>query len=350
MTWLLYGANGYTGQLLAKLATQHEQRPVLAGRSAEKIVPLAESLGLDHVVVDLDDPLALRAALDNVQAVAHCAGPFSRTSAPMVDACLATGTHYLDITGEIDVFEACYARADEAERAGVVLLPGAGFDVVPTDCLAAMLAAALPDAVELKLAFTMGGGFSPGTLKSVLEGAGQGGRIRVNGQLLSVALGHDQTVAEFPSGPRPVTAIPWGDVSSAFRSTRIPTITTYTVVPGGDLIGRGQQFLAPLLRMPAVQRFGATLVDQLVRGPSEERQARSHVEVWGEVRAADKRRASGSLTTPAPYPFTAEAVLRALDKVLAGDVSPGAHTPSSAFGADFVTEMDGVRVGEIRVR
>jgi saccharopine dehydrogenase (NAD+, L-lysine-forming) len=342
---MVYGANGYTGELVAKLAVSRGETPVLAARSAEKLAPIAARLGCEHVAVALDNPTALRAALADVQVVAHCAGPFSRTSRDMVDACLDTGTHYLDITGEIDVFEDIYARHDEAEQAGVVLLPGGGFDVVPTDCLAAMLADRLPGAAELELAFTLGGGISGGTLKTAIEGAGAGGRARVDGELRDVALAHRTTIAEFPSGPKRVTAIPWGDVSSAFRSTAIPTITTYTVVPGGDLLGKGQQYLAPLLKMPAVQKAGAALVDRWVKGPSEDRQASGRTEVWGRVKHPDGHAVSGSLTTPGAYTLTADAVVRGVAKLAAGEVAPGAHTPSSAFGADFVAGLDGVRMG-----
>lgn len=340
--WLIYGANGYTGELVAKEAIAHEQRPVLAGRSADKLAPIADRLGLDHVAVTLDNHKALRAALADVDVVAHCAGPFSATSRNMIDACLDTGTHYLDITGEIDVFEEIYARDDEAAQAGVVLLPGGGFDVVPTDCLAAMLAERLPEASELELAFTVAGGISPGTLKTAIEGMGAGGRARVDGELRSVPMGHRTQVAEFPSGPKRVTAIPWGDLSSAYRSTHIPTITTYTVLPGGDLIGRGHQLLAPLLRMPSVQKAGLSLVDRLITGPSEGKQIASKSEVWGRARHADGRAVSGALTLPATYTFTATAVVAGVARLLAGDVPPGAHTPSSAFGADFVTTLDGV--------
>jgi short subunit dehydrogenase-like uncharacterized protein len=346
MAWMVYGANGYTGERVAKLAVQRGELPVLAGRSEAKIAPLAAQLGCPHVVVDLDSSRALRKALADVQVVAHCAGPFSRTSKDMVDACLDTGTHYLDITGEIDVFEEIYARHDEAEQAGVVLLPGGGFDVVPTDCMAALLAQQLPDAAELELAFTMGGGISGGTLKTAIEGVGSGGRTRIDGELRPVQFGHRSRVADFPSGPKRVTSIPWGDVSSAFRSTGIPTITTYTVVPGGDLVGKGQQFLAPLLRLPAVQRAGATLVDKWITGPSEDKQASGRTEVWGRIRHADGHAVTGVLTTPAAYLLTADAVVRGVGKLAAGEVSPGAHTPSSAFGADFVGELDGVRIGD----
>jgi saccharopine dehydrogenase (NAD+, L-lysine-forming) len=342
---MVYGANGYTGELIAKLAVRRGETPVLAGRSAQKLAPIAERLGCPQVTVSLDNRAGLRKALADVQVVAHCAGPFARTSRDMVDACLDTGTHYLDISGEIDVFEDIYARHDEAEQAGVVLLPGGGFDVVPTDCLATMLAQRLPGASELELAFTLGGGISGGTIKTAIEGAGAGGRTRVDGELRTVALAHQTVIAEFPSGPRRVTAIPWGDVSSAYRSTGIPTITTYTVVPGGDLLGRGQQYLAPLLKLPSVQKAGAALVDRLVKGPDPDRQAAAHAEVWGRVRHADGRVVTGALTTPAAYALTGDAVLRGVAKLLAGEVKPGAHTPSSAFGADFVVSLDGVRMG-----
>ena len=349
--WMVYGANGFTGRALAKLAEQTGQRPVLAGRSVAKILPLAEELGLDHVIVDPVDTSGLRTALADVTVVANCAGPFSQTAGPLVDACLATTTHYVDITGEVDVFESIYARASEAERAGVVLLPGAGFDVVPTDCLAAILAAKLPEATELELAFTLSGGFSPGTIKTALEGISVGGRARVDGELQSVPLAHRQTIAEFSSGPRQVTAIPWGDLSSAYRTTGIPNITTYTVLPGSDLINRSQQFLGPLLRMPAVQRAGASLVDRWITGPSEQRQTTSkRCEVWGRVSGPGKHYASGTVSTPAGQLFTVDALLHAVLRLLGGDVMPGAHTPSSAFGSDFLDDLDDVTVGRISSR
>ncbi len=350
MTWMIYGANGYTGRMVAKLAERDGERPVLAGRSVTKVLALADELGLDHVIVDLADTSGLRKALAEIDVVVNCAGPFSRTAGPMIDGCLASRTHYLDITGEIDVFESVYARAEEAERAGVVLLPGAGFDVVPTDCLAAALAAALPAATDLQLAFTLSGGFSPGTIKSALEGVGAGGRARVEGELQSVGLAHRQTIAEFATGPRQVSAIPWGDLSSAFRSTGIPNITTYSVLPGSDLIGRGHQFLAPFLRMPAVQKAGMSLVDRWVTGPKEDSQSAGHCEVWGRVDAPGGHYATGTVSTPGGHRFTADAVLHAVHRLLGGDTLPGAHTPSSAFGADFLDDLDEVTVGRLTVR
>ncbi|MBA8927343.1 saccharopine dehydrogenase (NAD+, L-lysine-forming) [Kutzneria viridogrisea] len=344
MAWMVYGANGYTGELVARLAVQRGEQPLLAGRSAQKIAPLAAELGLPHRIADLTDPAGLRAALSDVDLVVHCAGPFSATARPVVDACLATGTHYVDITGEIDVFEQVFARAGEAEQAGVVLLPGAGFDVVPTDGIAALLAKALPTATHLDLAFLVGGGISPGTLKSSVEGMASGGRVRVDGQLRPDPVGSRRLVAEFPSRPRSVASIPWGDVSTAYRSTGIPNIVTYTALPSAA--GTAQGLLAPLLRLPVSQAVAKRVIS-LLPGPSQQARQSSRSEVWGEVRDAEGKRASLTLSGPNGYSLTADAVLRAVGHLLAGEVAPGAHTPSTAFGADFVRELDGVRVGEL---
>jgi saccharopine dehydrogenase (NAD+, L-lysine-forming) len=342
--WMVYGANGYTGRLIARVAGGRGERPVLAGRSAEKLEPLARELGLEHRVVPLDDQDRLCEALGDVDAVVHCAGPFSLTSEPMVDACLATNTHYVDITGEIDVFERIFSRDGEARRAGVVLLPGAGFDVVPTDGVAARLSRELPDAVELELAFVVGGGASPGTMKTTVEGITTGGKARIDGTLVTVPLGHRTRVAEFASRPRRVGSVPWGDLSTAFRSTGIPTITTYTVVP--EFVPTAQGLLAPLFKAAVAQEITKRVIG-LLPGPSERTRIASRCEVWGQVRNAAGRQLSMTLTGPNAYQLTADAAVRAVTKILAGEASSGAHTPSTAFGPDFVAELDGVELSPI---
>ncbi|TWP48863.1 saccharopine dehydrogenase [Lentzea tibetensis] len=340
MTWMLYGANGYTGRLIADLAVRRGHRPILAGRTAAKVAPLAEELGLEHRAFDLSDAAA---GLEGVDVVAHCAGPFSATSAPMVAACLATRTHYIDITGEIDVFETIAAQDGAARDAGVVLLPGAGFDVVPTDCVAAILAKELPGATHLDLAFVVGGGASAGTAKTSVEAASVGGRIRVDGELRSVRIGHRTRVAEFRSGPRQVGSIPWGDVSTAYRSTGIPNITAFTLVPG--MAGQMQAIFAPILQTPLFQKFGKSVVERFVGGPDEQKRQNTTCDVFGEA-WNDAARVSVALTGPNAYDLTADSVVRAVEKI--SDVAPGSHTPSSAFGADFVRELDGVVLTAVR--
>ncbi len=344
---MVYGAYGYTGRLVSRLAVERGERPVLAGRSADRLAPLAAELGLEQRVVGLDDPAALARALDDVDAVAHCAGPFSVTAAPMVDACLATGTHYLDVTGEIDVFEAIFRRDADARGAGVTLLPGAGFDVVPTDCLAAMLVERLPSATHLELAFRAGGSTSPGTAKTAVEGLALGGRARIDGQLRTVPAGWRHRLVPFPSGELLCTTIPWGDVSTAYHSTGVPNVTVFTVVPGGRAAALVQSLLAPAFRLAAVRGAAQRLVERAVSGPDERTRARTVTEVWGEARDGSGTTVSGALTAPNGYDLTADSVVRAAQRLVAGGVAVGAHTPATAFGAGYVRELDGVVVHDV---
>jgi saccharopine dehydrogenase (NAD+, L-lysine-forming) len=338
MTWLLYGANGYTGTLVARLAVARGERPVLAGRSAQKVGALASELGLDHRVFGLSDPDAVQRGLDGVSAVAHCAGPFSVTAGPMARACVNAGVHYIDVTGEIDVFEELHALHDRARAAGIVLLPGAGFDVVPTDCLAAILAEALPGATRLDLAFLAGGGPSPGTARTAVEGMRQGGRARIDGVIRPVPFGWRTLRAEFPGGPRTVTSVPWGDVSTAYYSTGIRDITTYTAIPASAMRANQVLGLDRLLRLGPALRLAQAAAGRRA-GPDEAHRARTHAEVWAQASNADEA-AQATLTTPNPYDLTADSVVRAITRL--GSLTPGTHTPSTAFGPGYVTELDGV--------
>jgi saccharopine dehydrogenase (NAD+, L-lysine-forming) len=345
---MIYGANGYTGELVARLAAARGLRPVLAGRSAMAVGALADELGVERAVVDLADGAGLRAALHDVAVVAHCAGPFVRTSAPMVDACLATGTSYLDVTGELAVFRAVLDRDADARAAGVALVPGAGFDVVPTDCLANLLAAALPGAVALELAFRAPGGMSRGTATTGLAMTADGGRRLVGGALVPTPFGVPAREVPFPSGTRRVGAVPWGDLVTAHHSTGIGDITVYTSVP---VRGAAQRLLAAagqrLLRYDRVRAVAARAIRRRAPGPSAATRSRAPIEVWGEVRDATGSTRSATLFGPNAYDVTALAVLAAVDRVLTGTVRPGAHTPATAFGADFVKTLDGIHVSDI---
>lgn len=343
MSWLIYGANGYTGELAARLAVARGERPVLAGRSAQRVGALAAELGLEHRVFGLEEPVALRNGLAGISVVAHCAGPFTATALQMAAACCDTGAHYLDITGEIDVFEQLRGLHDRAAETGVVVLPGIGFDVVPTDCLAVMVAAAHPGPSALDLAFLPGSGPSAGTARTALAMLRRGGRARIDGVITPVPVGWKSVLAEFPSGSRKVSAVPWGDVSTAYYSTGIPTITTYTPTPPG-----GAATAAVLRLGPA-----AALADALarrVRGPGAAARSGGRAEVWARATGGG-RTATATLTTPNPYDLTADSVVRAAARLAAPapGVAPGVHTPATAFGAGYVTELDGVMVGPVQV-
>jgi short subunit dehydrogenase-like uncharacterized protein len=223
--WMIYGANGYTGRLAARYAKDHDLSPVVAGRHGERIRSLADELAFESRVFDLADEAVATTNLEGIAAVLHCAGPFSATSRPMLAACLRTGTHYLDITGEIAVLEAAHSRNQEFIDAGIVVIPGVGFDVVPTDCLAAMLKRELASATHLKLAFmSRDGKLSLGTAKTMVEGLPEGGRIRENGRIIKVPPAHKvETIPFTECLSATAVTIPWGDVATAYYSRGFPT-------------------------------------------------------------------------------------------------------------------------------
>jgi short subunit dehydrogenase-like uncharacterized protein len=340
--WLLYGAYGYTGRLIVERAMEVGLRPVVAGRDGARIRALAEEHGLEWAAFGLHQPGALPAALRDVGLVLNAAGPFSATWRPVLEACLGAPCHYLDITGEIDVLEAMQDRTDEARRSGIHVVPAVGFDVVSTDCAAALAAGMVDDATELVLALSVSGRASRGTTRTTLERLGQGGAVRRNGLIVPVAIGSERRTIAFTDRPRRGSAIPWGDVSTAYRSTGIPNITVYaTLPPGLALLGRG---LGVLLRAGPVRRALEHVVDRLVTGPGSEELASGHARVRAEVRNDRGDSAAVELLTPNAYALTATAAVAAVQRVLGGGVrtAPGVHTPSVAFGADFVLELPGV--------
>ncbi|MDQ3270318.1 MAG: saccharopine dehydrogenase NADP-binding domain-containing protein [Pseudomonadota bacterium] len=343
MKWMIYGANGYTGRLIAREARQRGLTPILAGRS-EEVVALAQELGFEDRRFDLADADAVRAGLEGIGLVLHCAGPFSTTCAPMLEGCLAAGTHYLDITGEIDVFAHCHAQDARARERGIVVLPGAGFDVVPTDCLSAMLKRDLPTATHLVLAFEAGGGPSPGTAKTSVEGLGKGGRARIDGKVQRVPLAWKSRSFVRDGQARTAMTIPWGDVYTANVSTGIPNIEVYmAVAPATIARMRRMRVLGPLLDSAPVQWFLKRGVARSIRGPSDAKRERTVTHVWGEAcDASSGREAKRHLVVPNGYTLTATASLGIVEHLLGGTTGAGFRTPSQLMGAEYVLSLPGV--------
>jgi short subunit dehydrogenase-like uncharacterized protein len=341
--WLLYGANGYTGELVARLAVAMGHRPILAGRSAEAVCALAEEVGLERRLLGLDDPRRLDEALAGMSLVLHCAGPFSRTSRPMADACLRTRTHYLDITGEVEVFEALAMRDAEARASGVMLLPGCGFDVVPSDCLALHLKHRLPGARRLALGYAGFGRLSRGTATTAIEGLGRGGLVRRGGVLTPVPSAWKTRLIDFGEGPRTAVTLPLGDLTTAWHSTHVPDIELYFAAPPGlRALAWADRHFGGILGSSAVRRFLAARVRAGLPGPTEEERRRGRAFVWGEATDDEGRAVASRLATPEGYTFTARAALAVVERVLAGHAPAGFQTPGTAFGPDFVFAVPGV--------
>jgi len=343
--WMIYGANGYTGRLCAAEAARRGLRPILVGRNRDAVEAVARSYGFETRIFPLDDPHAAGKHMDDVAAVLHCAGPFSATARPMLEACASSRTHYLDITGEIEVFEYVHQNHERWARAGIVVMPGVGFDVVPSDCLAAMLKRELPGATHLTLAFkSRRGKMSPGTTKTMIEGLPKGGRVRRDGKLVEIPPGSLTRRIPFQGEPEPAVAIPWGDVSTAFYSTGIPNIEVFAGVPEKQIRQmRWLRLISPFLGLPLFQSLLKRRVERTVQGPTDEERAADEMFLWGEVRDGAGAMKAMRMRTPEGYTLTAEAAVRAAERVAAGEVAAGAHTPSTAFGPEFVSELQGVR-------
>jgi short subunit dehydrogenase-like uncharacterized protein len=341
---IIYGAYGYTGALISRLAQAHGLSPVLAGRNADKTKELANALGYEHCVFALDDKQAVADALENCAAVIHCAGPFSRTAAPMIEACIQTQTHYLDITGEISVFEQAAHQDAAAQAAGIMLMPGAGFDVVPSDCLAGHLDGRLPGAGHLNLAFmNVGGTVSRGTATTIVENLHQGSVVREQGKLKPIATGSRTRKIDFGRGERLCMAIPWGDVSTAWYSTGIPNIAVFTPVPrAAQLAALTSNGFRWLLGSAPVQRFLKAQIQKRPAGPTEEQRANGKCILWGEARDDAGTSVQSRLTTPEGYTLTAMTALLIAQKVLAGHAPAGFQTPCKAYGPDLILEIEGV--------
>jgi len=339
---MLYGATGYTGGLIAQECARRGLRPVLAGRDAARLRLLADRLQLPHTVVALDDAAALKQALQGLTVVLHCAGPFSRTSAPMREACMAAGTHYLDITGEIDVFVAAHDDAARARAAGVLLCPGVGFDVVPTDCVSVSLKAAMPDATHLTLMFAGVDHLSAGTTVTSMEAVFRGAaRVRQDGRIVDIPFGDRSRMIDFGHGPERSFVIPWGDVATAGYSTGIANIEVH--IPRASASARAIRALAPLRRLmagPMARRVAHPLLRRLASGPSPARRARELARVWGEVRNAAGAVKRASLQTLNGYSLTILTAVMAVEHVLRHEVPAGYRTPAQLMGPDCLEDIE----------
>ncbi|HEU4552586.1 MAG TPA: saccharopine dehydrogenase NADP-binding domain-containing protein [Chitinophaga sp.] len=344
-TFLLYGAYGYTGELIARYADQYGLSPILAGRRAAPLTTLSAKLGFPYRTIDLDDAPALQAALQDVEVVVNAAGPFDRTARQIVEACLQTNTHYLDLNGDLEIFGMIYRYNEAAKQAGIMLLPGAGFDVVPTDCLAMFLKNMLPDAVDLKLAFTiLGSSLSHGTAVNTIEKLGLPGFARVNGGLVNEPVGEKAMWVDFGGKRIFVVSLPWGDVATAGYSTGIPNIRTYTNMPRiAYWLLKGQSLFNWLLRSRPVRALIKYKIDNGPAGPGDVTRTQGVSYIWGRVTNAMGQTVTARLRTPEAYDLTAYATLLITQKILQGQFTPGFQTPATAYGENLVMELPRVQ-------
>jgi short subunit dehydrogenase-like uncharacterized protein len=315
--WMLYGAAGYTGALIAETARQRGHQPLLAGRSGPAVTALAERLGLPHRELSLDDPAALATALAGMRLVLNAAGPFLRTATPLAEACLRAGVHYLDIGNELQAFRALYGLDERARQAEVMIMPGVGFGVIATNCLARYVSDAVGGAATLEVATRAATAQQgPGVAATRRQNMPYGGWIRQAGHLEPSPLGSGITTITLPDGPCHVMPLPTGDLEAAFQATGAADITAYGAVP--DAPGPDSKVPDPPAdERPTYPSFG-----------------------WARATGRDGVTTQAWLRTGESYAFTANASIRAVEETLARSLS-GALSPAAAFGPDFILTIPG---------
>ncbi|MBK9779314.1 MAG: saccharopine dehydrogenase NADP-binding domain-containing protein [Anaerolineales bacterium] len=341
---LVYGSYGYTGQLIVEHAVKEGLDLILAGRDEKRLREQAEKFNLPYRSFAVEETAKLDAALQEVDAVLHCAGPFVLTFKAMAEACIRNKKHYVDISGEIEEFEALALMNDEAKRAGVMLLPGGGFDVVPSDCLIAYTAGKLPGATDLKLYIkSIGSGVSRGTARSGVENSHRAGRIRRDGKIVSVPNLYDSKDIDFGRGPSKLVTMGWGDVSTAYHSTGIPNVTVYMGFPKSMIsVMKFTKVAGPLLYSRAARNFIKWLIGIFFApGPSREKNKTGFSLLIAEVTDGTKT-IRAKLRTPEAYYLTALTSVEIMKHILSNDLKPGFQTPSKVYGADFILQFAGV--------
>lgn len=340
--YMIYGATGYTGRLIAQRAKTLGHSPVLAGRNRGAVEQLAGDLGFDFTVFDLRDRAAIERGLSHVDVVLHAAGPFVETAEPMIEACLATKKHYVDITGEIEVFETCAGYKSVAQEAGIILMPGAGFDVVPSDCLIKYVCNRVETPTHLSLALAGLVHVSRGTAKTVAQSLGRKTMIRRGGRIVELKKPHRRSF-NFGKGEVDMISVSWGDVSTAYHSTGVPDVDVYFVATKPlKTLGKVPSFLGGVFRLGIVQSLIRSQIARMPPGPSAEQRDKGFAMMVAEVVDSGRNVFAARLVTPEPYKFTAETSLKIVEEILGGNFKPGFQTPSLVYGPDFILQFDGV--------
>lgn len=342
-SWLLYGAYGFTGRLIADAAVRRGHRPVVAGRDSHRLGEMARRMGLTPVVADLADPRRLRVIVGAQPLVLNAAGPFSETSRPLIEACLETRTHYVDVSGELEHMRSVAALDGRAREAGIALLTGAGFGVTFGDCLARHVADRLPDATHLRLSVAAANArTTPTVRRTILEVIARGGFAVELGQWKAKPLAHTVWTVRDHGLERPFVAAPMGELAALYGWARAPDIVVGRPMPPAQ--ARRLRTLSPLIR--TVLGIGP-IRSLLGRGgrlpasaPEPEGGWRSMI--WAEAWNERGDRVASSLETGEGYLATAAAAVANVEALAASTIQ-GAFTPASAFGADHVLRIENVR-------
>jgi len=344
---MIYGANGYSAEIILKEAIKNGLKPIVAGRNEKKILEVAKKYNLPHRVFSLDNKEQTIKSLTGISAVINCAGPFLNTFSPMVKACVDVGVDYLDISGELLIFEEAAARTEEFIKAGITVMPGVGFDIVPSDCLSVHLKNRLPDATKLKLSFNIFdhqlGRISRGTNATFMKYLGKGNLVRKNGSIITTTSGFDSYKENFNGKHLRVTGLPWGDISTAYHSTGIPNITAFMDLPLLSITTMKLSNLFPSFWQSSfMQSILAKIVLLMPEHPTEEMSNTCKSHIVGEVSNENNEVVRSMLEVPEVYRYTGICAIAVIKK-LSTERKVGFQTAGILLGADFILGLEGTK-------
>lgn len=345
MEWLLYGAYGYTGKLIIEEALKHGLKPVIAGRNGEKVKALAEKKDLEHEIFDLEKEEKINSIISEYDIIFNAAGPFKHTNLPLVKACLRGETNYLDITGEIGVFEQNFSFQQEAINKDIAIISGVGFDVVPSDCLSVYLSDQILNPHELELGILALSQSSPGTMKTMIENIPHAVVVRRDGELKEKKFGEDPKTIKFLDKSRELFPIGWGDVATAYRSTNIPNITAYMPLPRQfeNAMTKYGFFVRNLFKVNILRRLAKRWVEKSIKGPDKETRETGNSQIWGKVKNQEGEEAEAWLSTIEAYKLTAISAIKSVKRIMKSNLK-GVLTPAQAFGKEFILEFPDTKI------
>jgi short subunit dehydrogenase-like uncharacterized protein len=347
----VYGATGFTGGLIARELKGRRADFLIAGRDRAKLGRLSAELGgVPTAAVSLDDRAGLREMLAGCSVVIACAGPFTLHGEPLVEAAVEAGTHYLDTTGEQGFIRTVFDRYGEraAERE-VALGSGMGFDYLPGDMLAALVAGGMGPLEEIAIAYCVQG-FSPthGTALSGLEIMRGGDTVWSGGAWRPAPRGAGGGRWRFPDpiGERRMLRYPAGEqitVPRHVETERVRTLLNGMVVPPAAMpvAAAAMPLLGLALRTP-LRGMTAALIKRLPAAPSESARKASRFTVACEAKGLDGRTRRGAVRGSDVYGLTARGLTHAA--LLCADPGynrQGALAPAQAFDpASFLDALD----------
>jgi short subunit dehydrogenase-like uncharacterized protein len=334
----VFGATGKGGRAIARELVDDGADVVLLGRDHDRLAAVAASLGgrAQTRVTSGPDELAKLIAAERPAVVVNTVGPFTATTIPVARACVAAGSHYVDLANELEPVRALLDLDAEAKSQGVTLITGAGFGVLATEALVVELGGDRPPAAHVSVAaLPVVDSMGSAVLASAIDAVGYGGRRYRNGQLVRTRLGADHARIPVPNSPaREALAVPTGELEAARRASGAVDVLAYSSeVPSGPVVRAVLPALSVLLAVRPIRAGVQWLISRLRLRPPVKPGDVS----WAYARLewTDGSQREAWLRIGEGYGFTAKVAAHTAARISDGSTAAGAFTPGALFGAEL---------------